>query len=549
MKGFKGSKVEATKYNWCLTRDIGSLTLVPRVRSLIRKGGLVYTQFYNMNKLQHDALRRFPWQDGDDTMVWMAVDKHLREALRTTMGGTAVNVETCRKSFNTSGRRYVIGVRETHHQSYGAREEHRMSLKLLQEVTAELRSRGNPVLREPKTRIQFYVHPTSVINNFSEAVTLPFASWYQNTLGWSGEGTLGTDRQKLAVLQSLLLKSAYSSTLLAKHPMLWQKRVRTELEGQESVNEIGLGLKNIIKEYGFGWLPGDIFNWKANSFAPGIADQFPFPIRSVQTQYNKRKRECGKMVSIFQEIDQVLARVTQRNIKRLSSWLGTRIMRQYHEDVAVSLYAGPYEFKGKDNERQRQREEELSAEEDSEPPSKKPRVTRVNRHKVVKIWQEPPALTYPSVRDDLLQEEPLAAGQGKDIFRKEEYLKLIFGDGERGQGWKKHPYRHALNFLRESHPFVYAHVMVRLEKLFHDRVHCLPMHQPSNWWAPYHGSSKSKPAWIAFDKAGHRINCSVFGYDNAEVGSDSSWRNRRSMHQARFWNVSVDELLAMDEDE
>src|SRR5437667_7258915 len=46
MKEYKGSKIVVTKYNWCMTRDIGNITIAGRKRSMIRKGGLMYSQFY-----------------------------------------------------------------------------------------------------------------------------------------------------------------------------------------------------------------------------------------------------------------------------------------------------------------------------------------------------------------------------------------------------------------------------------------------------------------------------------------------------------------------
>jgi len=108
----------------------------------------------------------------------MALDKVYREALRATMGGKATDMKACRRSFNHCGRRYMLGSRMNHDRSWGAREEHRMSLALLRAINSELRCRGDPELRPKETRFQFYVHRTRTINEFSEAVTLPIASWY-----------------------------------------------------------------------------------------------------------------------------------------------------------------------------------------------------------------------------------------------------------------------------------------------------------------------------------------------------------------------------------
>jgi len=60
MKECKGSKIMAMKYNWCMTRDICNLTITGRQRSMIRKGGLMHSQFYAMIKLQFDVMKHFP---------------------------------------------------------------------------------------------------------------------------------------------------------------------------------------------------------------------------------------------------------------------------------------------------------------------------------------------------------------------------------------------------------------------------------------------------------------------------------------------------------
>jgi len=146
MKECQGSKIVATKYNWCMTRDVGNLTITGKKRSMIRKGGLMYSQFYGMNKLQFDAMKHFLWGDRDDTMAMMALDEGYREALRATMGGRAVSMKACRQSYNHCGRRYLLGLRMNEDRSWGVREEHRMSLALVQAINAELHCRGDPEL-------------------------------------------------------------------------------------------------------------------------------------------------------------------------------------------------------------------------------------------------------------------------------------------------------------------------------------------------------------------------------------------------------------------
>jgi hypothetical protein len=549
MKECEGSKIVATKYNWCMTRDVGNLTITGKKKSMIRKGGLMYSQFYSMNKLQFDAIKHFPWDDGDDTMAMMALDQGYREALRATVGAKAVDMKACRQSYNHCGRRYLLGTRMNDDRSWGVREEHRMSLKLVKAINSELHCRGDPELRRPESRFQFYVHPTKLVNTFSEVVTLPIASWYQETLGMAPEGMLGIDRQKLAILQCFLLKNSYGCSLLRQNPILWEKRVWRE--GEEGGKKIGLGLKDQIETYGFGWLPNEMFDWKSNNFVKGIAEQFPFPIRVLDKRYQCRRRERATMMGILQEMDQVIGRIQvlgnedgERRLFMLS-WLATRVMRQYHQDVWEALYKSPFEFKGKKSERERQREEEMDLEDEEHRRKKKGRVTIKNAKVVNKTWEEPPSLTYAAVKAEL-EEEPLPVGMGKLYLNKKDFFRLIFQstvETASGQGWRNKPYLHALQAIRDRlERDDYLLVIGKLRSLFRDRCHCVPNISRDRWLVNS-AKSKFKAGWIAFDKNGDRIDCSSSNEFMAkEVGS--SWLEERSMHEDEYWRVTVDEATS-----
>jgi hypothetical protein len=554
----KGSKATITNYDWCMTRDVSNITITGKKRSMIRRGGLMHTQLYGMNKLQFDAFKRFPWDDGDDTMAMMVLDEGYREALRATVGAKAVDLKTCRKSYNHSGRRFVTGSRLNQDRSWGAREEHRVSLALLQAINSELGCRGNPELRPRKNRFQFYVHRTKLVNAFSEYVALPIASWFQETLGMAPEGMLGIDRQKLAILQCYLLKASYSSSLLCRHPLLWEKRVRDDED--EGYHKIGLGLKDIINKYGFGWLPQHMFNWEANSFAGGFADQFPLAIRQLERRYQTRKGEWNATKEVLQEMDQMIGRIKTlgedgedgEERRKLLRWVATRVMRQYHQDVWDALYKSPYEFEEKRLERLRQETQEMVSEVDSEDeesrPKKKRRVTKKKAKVVIKTFEEPPELTFAAVKKEL-GEDPLPVGLPKAYFNRDDVCNLIFQPDDdivkKGQGWKTKRYLHALKMLKvHLTADNYRSVMRRLKHLFNKTCHCVP-NISADRWIVNSAQSKSRPGWIAFDKSGHRLDCSSFkAFRALEPGS--SWLETRSIHDDKYWNITVDEILGMN---
>ena len=198
----------------------------------------------------------------------------------------------------------ILSLRLNDEKSWGAREEHRMSLSLLMIVHTELRRRENPGLRQIGTRDPFYVHRTSVVNQFAEQIVLPYAQWYQEILGMSEEGQLGVDRQKLAIMVGSLLKGSYGAALMESHALLWHKKNPSEEDdGKEYV---GLGLRMMVERYGFGWLPHDLFDFESNNFASGVADQFPFLSDALRRRYESRKRLQYTVTTVMQDIDLIV---------------------------------------------------------------------------------------------------------------------------------------------------------------------------------------------------------------------------------------------------
>ena len=561
MKEERGSKVIVDKYHWCLTRDVGNMTIAGQKGSMIRRGGLMYSQFYMNNKRLYEAAKSFPWNDGDDTMAVMVLDPTYREALRATMGSKAVDDEMCRRSYNHSGRRYIMASRLTHDQSCSAREEHRMSLRLFEAVMSEWHRQGNPGLRRSEDRIQYFVHSTEVVNTFSEMVTLSIASWYQATLGMADRGMLGIDRQKLAIMQCFLLKAAWGNANLSRSPLLWTKKHRGE---DDKEIKVGLGLKDSIEKFGFGWLPDKVFNWKENTFAAGIADQFPFPIRQLENHYQKRKGARTVMTNVLQEMDQIAGRINVLNAgardqwrrTELLNWTSTRIMRQYHLDFWTALYKAPNEFKGKESERERQREagnedngDDAESESDGEQSlgrhTKKRRRSTIKTAKVVKkIFDNPPGLTYLSVKAEL-QEDPTPAGMGKSYSNRRDLFELMFETEYEdivGQGWRDKPYLHCLELLqRRLGSEQLDFVMDRLWHLFRTRCHCVHVISRDRWLERA-GRNKNKPGWIAFQRNGQRLDCSSFKSFVA-LQNGSSWLETASMEEDRYWNVKIEDIL------
>jgi len=556
MGHLQASKLKVVDYLWCFLRDVGGMTIVGPVKSISRLGGLVYTQMYSQDKLSFDAQKHFPLGADDDTLIAMSLGEQYREAICAILGIERFDMNACRLSFNHSGLRIMQSIRNQGWRDFAAREEFRITLKLYKALNQELRDRGSPPLRTfPHDNLFFF--ETQLTHQFVEFNTLPLARWYQEVVRWADSkaptSQIGTDRQKLAVLISLLLKHSYSTGFLAKFPVMWQKITRNE---DDSTLELGLGLKAIIKEFGYAWLPHEIFNFSINSFADGVADRFPFPISTIQQNYRRRGGARKTSMELMQEVDQVCGRLPLGTNKSdedkafvMLTWLAMRIIKEYMRNVWTSLFQSNYEFAGKQAEREKQMAN----------PRKRPRTTARQESYVFISFDIPPNLLYTSVRRKL-GEKLKVCGLGsrgkKGHQTKDAIFNLLFVEyidsldqpqDQRSSfksGWKDKSYLHAL--MQAQHALdaaKYKQLLVHIRRLFRYYCRCVPNVSRDRWLAPC-SQDKTKNSWMGFDTLyGLRMRRPLNPHEPW-----SSWQDElgADIHRHVLWNVPCDQITGTD---
>jgi hypothetical protein len=400
-----------------------------------------------------------------------------------------------------------------------------------------------------------------MVNKFVESVTLPLARWYQEVLGMASEGMLGTDRQKLAILLCLLIKNSYGHGLMEKHSLIWDKKVKNGNEREE----YGVGLKDVINEYGFSWLSPNIFNWQSNNFALGVGERFPFPIRSLEKRYQAQGEKRKVMVHLLQEIDQVTGRIqllggsTEDEWSRifLIRWMAMRIIKQYHEDVWVGLYQSSYDFVGKEKERERQQQKRLldedefldsgEEEEESQRRSIRSQLKWKKGKAIDKSFDNPPELTYASVRKEL-GEELYPCKRGRHYLDRRDIFELLFfshfaRDNGLKQGWKRQAHLHGLKSARiRLEEKDYGELVDQMRRLFDKYCLCIPTMSKDRWLAQS-AHSKLKPTWIGFNENGERMDYPHKPNGFAQVYG-STWYKEISIHKDYYWKIQCEEATS-----
>src|SRR5437762_1748787 len=137
-------------------------------------------------------------------------------------------------------------------------------------------------------------------------------------------------------------------------------------------------------------------------------------------------------------------------------------------------------------------------------------ITIKNAKVVNKIFDDPPGLTYASVKAEL-EEEPIPVGKGKKYGNRRDQFKLIFEskyEDIKGQCWKNKVYLQCIRRLEEQlESQEYDFIIRWLWYLFETYCHCVPIASRDRWLERV-GRDKNKPGWIAFDGNGRWLDCS-----------------------------------------
>lgn len=359
----KGSlKIKGTHYTWGLTKDVGSLTIDFPPRHPFRELGLSYIQIYPSHKNLFNCESHYPYPLDDDTGVCLAMDSHTLKSLFSVVSRPMPNLNFCRTSWRSSGSRIGVPLQSHSNRSFYVRMELRVTETLRQKICSE-RRRQRQTQSVQDLHLEggcpFYIHETKVINNFMTASTQVLARLFQEIVSLAPEGCLSIDHQKLLVQIFQLQKVAHSAVLLPKFKYLYNSVVRIKLspqgtqKGVEQPREkMGLGLKETIQSFGYGYPKHGLIDWVELNFAGShIAEQFPHPSHAL-CNIKARPEDRRRLNDLFEEIDFVIGRLRmERDEGRreiLLDWLVMRLIKQFHIDILIYMIKGPYQFVNKE---------------------------------------------------------------------------------------------------------------------------------------------------------------------------------------------------------
>ena len=178
----------------------------------------------------------------------------LWNATRNGRGGIQWNRKKIEGGYLASKQRVKEALTCAKGKSFGIREEHRMTLDLLFQVSAQIEARGLDTnwlnVRQKKT--SFFVFPTKDVLCFLFRHVSNFAYGFEHSLQSAPSSGISGETSKMAMMFLHFLRSSYASFPIQLDFGMWLDIGREE-EG-ERLRHQGVGLTETVSQLGYGFI-------------------------------------------------------------------------------------------------------------------------------------------------------------------------------------------------------------------------------------------------------------------------------------------------------
>ena len=184
--------------------------------------GHLYTQFYPLSKNQFFAKGIYPFQNENETIEGLAMRTVSHEIMRACERRERFDPVACVVSLKLSGNRIALELEGNDDRTYGVRQEHRISFALFGAMVSIFQVRKWPAIDFPEAYRPYVVHPTSLMNKFTQNVFFTWSRFFQEILGSAPAGYLSTDQRKLACLAAIVMRNCWGASQLSRHSVIWK---------------------------------------------------------------------------------------------------------------------------------------------------------------------------------------------------------------------------------------------------------------------------------------------------------------------------------------
>jgi hypothetical protein len=458
-----GSKAKGnpkrTVYPWATMRDTMGQTFFTAPQGVEARDGLIYSQFYGLIKTPFDSTKVYIFDN--DSVENLALDPGYVRSLQQEGGARTFSKGVCEFAYLHSKKRAHANLVDNRWRSYGTREEHRISLTMMEEIYEQWRQwdlydaddidNGRPPL-------PYYVVPTRDLLDFLYAQINKYCFLFEYIRAHTAK-TYSLPETVVMVIALRALRFCYGSSILERETLLF-KDCWQQTRGQKVFIKEGLGMKRSIERCGIGWFMPK-FNWALWRLAAPHGENILVGNMLMHEEYKRRWRAVKDLRDVFVRFNQAKSWYNQYNMqgnRRLRiawlEYLHVLNLEQFDADLWKAML------------RANKRSPELNPEY-----SKLPEETRFCYYDMKRMFLVNGTTGPPH----------LVTGNKMRFERVDDLLNFLFLWDERERsGWGNKPYR---VILQKTYELVEQHLGYRQAEKWLDKF--LHLVRLTHWILPY----------------------------------------------------------------
>jgi hypothetical protein len=326
-----------TTYSWATMRDTIGQTLFASPHGKESTDGLIYSQFYGLIKTPFDTSKTYVFHN--ESLENLALDPGYIRSLQQEGGGISFSKAVCEFAYLHSKKRAYANLIDNRWKSYGIREEHRISLTMMEEICEQWCQWDlyDDSIDDINSPLPYYIVPTRELLGFLYAQINKYCLLFEHTLAHTAR-TYSLPETVVMVVALRALRFCYSSNLLQLESLLYKDRWE-QTRRQKVVVKEGLGMRETMERCGIGWfLPK--FNWATWRLAAPHGDNMLVGNLLMHKEYKRRWRAVKDLRDVYIRFNQAEAWYDQysigHNSRLLDKWLEylhTLNLEQFDSDV------------------------------------------------------------------------------------------------------------------------------------------------------------------------------------------------------------------------
>jgi hypothetical protein len=317
----KGNPKRAT-YPWATMRDTTGQTFFAAPHGKERQDGLVYSQFYNLIKTPFDTTKVYVFDN--EALENLALDPGYIRSLQQEGGGITFSKAVCEFGYLHSKRRAHANLLDNRWRSYGIREEHRLSLTAMEEISQQWCQWDlyDDEIDAAPPPLPYYIIPTEELLGFLYAQINKYCFLFEHVLAHTAM-TYSLPETIVMVTALRALRFCYSGNLLQRESLLYKDRWEN-IRNQKPVVKEGLGMRDTMKRCGLGWFLPKI-NWATWRLAPPHGENILVGNVLMHEEYKRRWRAVKDLRDVYVRFNQAESWYDRYNVQHstalLDKWL------------------------------------------------------------------------------------------------------------------------------------------------------------------------------------------------------------------------------------